>query len=193
MTSTEKKSVQPSRPIVDLIHERWSPRSFDDKQISDNDLMRLFEAARWAPSASNEQPWQYFFAHRGSAEFNQLWECLKPGNQPWAEKAATLVVCVARTQYIKYGTYNEWAEHDLGMANQNLILQARAMDIYGHFMGGFEKDKTTALLNLSDDQKPICVVALGYLGDEEQLSEPFYTRELTPRSRRPIDEFVTKI
>ncbi len=115
------------------------------------------------------------------------------GNQPWAKDAAALVVTVARKTFAANGNANGSALHDLGMANATLLLQARALDIFGHPMGGFDREKATEILNLDEDRMPVCVIALGYLGDAEQLIEPFKTRELSPRSRKTVDQFVKEI
>ncbi len=124
----------------------------------------LFEAARWAASANNEQPWQYVYAHRGTPAFEQLWNCLKP-----------------------------WSTHDVGMANAQLMLQAAQRDIYGHMMAGFDASQTAELLELSEEQRPVCMIALGYLGEADQLEEPYKTRELTPRNRLSITEFTRQL
>ena len=138
----------------------------------------------------NEQPWEYYYAHRGSDGFQKIWECLMPGNQPWAKNAAVLVVAVSRNTHAANGKHNVTALHDLGMANATLLLQARSLGIFGHPMGGFDPAKATALLQLDENRSPVCVFALGYLDDPEKLEEPFKTRELTPRSRKPVEEFA---
>ena len=116
-----------------------------------------------------------------------------PGNQPWTKSAAVLMVTMYRKSRKKTGTPNSSAAHDLGMANAHLLLQAAHRNIYGHLMGGFDKDKIRALLSLDDDVQPVCMAALGYLGEPDALEEPYKTRELTPRSRLPLEEFAKKI
>lgn len=186
-TPTTQFSVAP------FITARFSPRSFAEKPIAQAALNALFEAASWAPSANNEQPWSYHFAHRGSDGFQQLWECLMPGNQPWAKNAAVLAVTSTRKLFAASGKPNVSAEHDLGMANANLLLQARALEIFGHPMGGFDKAKTAALLGFDENTQPVCIIALGYLDDPEKLEEPFLTRERTPRSRKAVGEFAFEL
>jgi nitroreductase len=180
-------------PVIDLIRKRWSARSFSDKNISENDLKTILEAASWAPSANNEQPWQYFYSFQGNDGFQKLWECLLPGNQPWTKKASVLIAAVARKTYAANQKDNPVAIHDLGMANAQLFLQALSMNIYGHPMAGFDKGKLSSLLKLNDQQEAVCMIALGYLDDPEKLEEPFKTRELSPRQRKPLEEFATKL
>lgn len=176
--------------VLDIIKNRWSPRSFSDKVIPENDLYTLFEAAGWAASANNEQPWQYFYASNGHDGFVQIADSLFGGNKTWAEHADVLIVAVARKTFEANQSENAVALHDLGMANAHLLLQASFLGIYSHMMGGFDKAKISETLNLNDKQDAVAVIALGYLDDAEKLEEPFKTRELTPRVRKPLDAFV---
>lgn len=180
-------------PVLDLIKERWSARSYSPKAISKEDASTLFEAASWAASANNEQPWEYIYAHKGTPGFDTIWEGLLPGNQPWNKNAAILIAAIARKTIAATGNPNGYADHDLGMANAHLLLQASSMEIHGHIMGGFDKAKLTAALNLTEDQALVCVISLGYLDAPEKLEEPFKTRELTPRSRKSVTAFVKEI
>jgi nitroreductase len=187
------KEAKTSYPVIDLIRKRWSARSFSGKNISQNDLNTILEAASWAPSANNEQPWQYYYAFHGSENFQKLWECLLPGNQPWTKNASVLIAAVARKTYAANQKENPVAIHDLGMANSQLFLQATAMNIYGHPMAGFDKAKLSDFLHLNDQQEAVCMIALGYLDNPEKLEEPFKTREISPRQRKPLEEFATKL
>ncbi len=196
MKSAIEKDIKAPETDYDLhplIQKRWSPRAFADQLISKEQLNELFEAARWAASSRNEQPWLYIYAFRGTPEFEQLWECLMPGNQPWAKDAAVLMVSMYRTTLAKNGKPNGAAKHDLGLANAQLILQAAHRDIYGHMMGGFEKEKVQELLDLEENVEPVCMIALGYMGDADQLEEPYKMREQQPRTRMPIAEFAKKL
>ena len=183
MKVKEIKLAASHQALHPLIRQRWSPRAFADRPIAPVQMEELIEAARWAASANNEQPWQYVYAFRGTPGFEQLWECLVPGNQAWADRAAVLLVALQRNSFAKSGQANPWATHDLGLANAQLLLQAQYRDIYGHMLAGFVPDKVRTLLQLSADQGPVCMMALGYLGDAEQLAEPFRSRELAPRQR----------
>jgi nitroreductase len=138
----------------------------------------------------NEQPWRYIYAHRADTEaFQKLVDCLMPGNQPWAKNAAVLILSLAKTQYDN-GTPNGAALHDLGLANGNLILEATALGLHGHFMGGFDRAKAKEVFQLPDNLQPAVMIALGYQGAAEQLEEPFLSRESAPRQRKPVAEIA---
>ncbi|SDY51853.1 nitroreductase family protein [Hymenobacter psychrophilus] len=177
-------------PVLDVIRQRWSPRAFADQPVPEQALQQLFEAAAWAPSAMNEQPWRYLYAHRADeAAFRQLFDCLLPGNQPWARHAPVLVLALAKTTFSN-DTPNAAALHDLGMANSHLILEATALGLHGHFMGGFDADKAREAFGLPANLQPVVIMALGYLGRAEQLDEPFLSREQAPRQRRSVAAFA---
>ncbi|MBC6988100.1 nitroreductase family protein [Hymenobacter sp. BT491] len=177
-------------PIHELIRNRWSPRSFASYPVAPETLNQVFEAASWAASAMNEQPWRYIYAHHANTEaFGKMVECLMPGNRPWAKDAAVLILALAKTHYDN-GTPNGAALHDLGLANGNLILEATALGLHGHFMGGFDRAKATELFHLTDNLQPAVMIALGYQGEIDQLDEPFRSREKAERQRKPLSEFV---
>ena len=180
-------------PVIDLIKNRWSPRSFFQEEIEQNDLDAILEAASWAPSANNEQPWQYIYAHRGSEGFETLKSCLAPTNAAWAKDASVLLASISRKTFSLTDKENRTAMHDVGMANANLIMQALSMNIYGHFMGGFDKEKLTADLGLTTHQEPVCMIALGFLDVAEKLEEPLLSREIQVRQRKALEEFTTHL
>lgn len=179
-------------PILDIFKNRWSARSFSEKNISEQDINTILEAATWAASALNEQPWRYWIAKKGTDAFLKIWNCLMPGNQPWAKNADSYVITFASRLSEKDQTINPYAHHDLGLANAHLLLQAQALDIYSHPMAGFKKELLIQELEIPDTLDPIIVIALGYLDTPEKLEEPFFTRETSPRSRRSLSE-VTKV
>lgn len=179
--------------IHPLLEKRWSPRAFSAEPVAENIVNEIFTAASWAASAMNEQPWQYVYALRGTPGFYTLWECLLPGNQPWTKKAAVLFIALQRNKFESNGKQNKWATHDVGMANAQLLLQAVSKDVYGHLMAGFDADKVKTVLNLGEDISPVCMGALGYLGNADELNEPYKSRESAPRTRKMLEEFVTKL
>lgn len=180
--------------VLPLIRQRWSARAFDGRPLDELELFTLFEAASWAPSAMNEQPWRYRYALHGTPMFERLWECLMPGNQPWAINAGALVVSSGMKLLHRNNTPNHSWMHDVGLANSTLLTQAVSMDIYGHLIGGFDHAKADMLLNIDHAvEEIVCFLALGHLGAASSLEEPFRTRELTPRSRRSLPETVTAL
>jgi nitroreductase len=184
------KPAPTSYPVHELIRNRWSPRSFADRPIAPATLNQVFEAASWAFSAMNAQPWQYIYAHKSDSEaFQKILDTLLPGNQPWAKHAPVLIMALANTRF-ENGQPNGAALHDLGAANATLFLEATALDLHGHVMGGFDREKARHDFNLPEGVEPVAVLALGYLGAAEQLEEPFLSREKAARTRKPVAEFA---
>lgn len=188
--SMEIKIAATQYPVLDIIKKRWSARAFSEQSIGEQDLYTLFEAASWSPSSMNEQPWVYVYAHRGSELFEQMWSCLAGGNQPWAKNAAVLILSLCRNQFVTNQQTNFHALYDVGAANTVLLLQATTMGIYGHIMGGFDREKTKSTFAISDSYTIATFIALGYLDEPATLEEPFRTREVTPRTRKHIVDFV---
>ncbi|GAB3847945.1 nitroreductase family protein [Hymenobacter terrigena] len=177
-------------PVHDLIRSRWSPRAYSAQPVEQEKLNQVFEAASWAFSAMNAQPWQYIYAHKAdTAAFQKIFDTLMPGNQPWAKNAPVLIIALAKTTHDN-GQPNGAALHDLGAANATLFLEATALGLHGHVMGGFDREKLRRDFNLPDNLTPAVVMALGYLGEAEQLEEPFLSREKAARNRKPLPEFV---
>ncbi|NOT36925.1 MAG: nitroreductase family protein [Saprospiraceae bacterium] len=189
MQSKLIKVANTIQPVLELIKQRWSARSFNKQAISQEEFHTIMEAATWAASANNEQPWMYYYAHNNTESFSKLWECLVDGNKPWTKSASVLMIACVRKTFEKTGKNNGSAEHDLGMASSQLLLQATSMNIYGHIMGGFDRIKAKELLNLDDNIVPVNMIALGYLAEADQLEEPYRTRELTGRNRKKVEEF----
>lgn len=189
--SSKIKIADTQYPVLDLIKKRWSARSFSKQAIDEKDLFTLIEAASWMFSANNEQPWRFIVASRGTIAFENVVQSLSAGNVLWAKNAAAFIVSIAKTNFDKEGNpANDWAEHDLGAANAAMILQATSMNISAHPMAGFNKDHIKSSFGLGEYLKPVAVIALGYLDEAEKLEEPFKTRELTPRKRKPLAELI---
>jgi nitroreductase len=189
LESITAKEAVTQYPVHEFIRQRWSARSFSDRPIEHDTLMTLLEAASWTPSSMNEQPWVFLYAHKGEPAFQQMFDCLLPGNR-WADGAQVLLLSLARTNFVSNGQANRHALHDTGAANMALLLQAASMDIFGHQMGGFNMQKTIETFQIPNDLEPVCFISLGYLDDPEKLEEPFRSRELTPRKRKALSEFA---
>jgi nitroreductase len=188
--STLKKPAETSTPIHDLIAHRWSPRAFDSKPIEPEKLRSLFEAARWAPSSYNAQPWYFIVGTKENPEnYNRVLESLIEFNQGWAKQAPVLALSVAKLKFDD-GKANRHAFHDVGQAAANLSLQAEALGLSVHQMAGIEAEKARKLFNIPADYEAVAGIALGYAGDPAWLPEELRKRELAPRQRKPLDSFV---
>lgn len=186
-----EKPADTQYPIHDLLRQRWSPRAFDDRPIEPEKLRSLFEAARWAPSSNNEQPWRFIIAHKDNeTEWNRLFACLVEGNRTWAYRAPVLILSAASLNFEDDSTPNRHAFHDTGMAVENLVLQATALGLSAHQMAGFRIDQARADCQIPEDYEPVAMIAVGYPGDPAQLSDRLRAREAQPRVRKPLTEFV---
>lgn len=187
----EHKHATPDHPVHDLIARRWSPYAFADRDVSADDLRSLLEAARWAPSSYNEQPWSYIVATRGdAAEFDRLHSCLVEGNRPWARAAPVLALGCSRLVFTLNGKPNAAAIHDLGLASATLTLEATARGLFVHQMIGILPDRARELYGIPEDVQPLTGLAIGYAGDPAALDESYRERDLAPRPRKPLAEFV---
>ena len=177
-------------PIHELIAERWSPRAFTDEPVSAEALGSVLEAARWAPSCFNEQPWRFLVATRDDAEgFERLASFLMEGNA-WARQAPVLILAVARTTFERNDSANRHALHDVGLAAQNLSLQAQALGLSTHQMAGFEADRAREVLGLPDGFEPVSMIALGHRAEPDSLPEALREREIAPRVRKELEDVV---
>lgn len=178
-------------PVFNEIRARRSRRAYSDQPIPESDLKSLFEAARWAPSSNNEQPWVYLYATKDQPElWNSIFDTLMEGNKIWARQAPLLIVSLIRRNFLKNEKPNSSARFDLGAANALLSLQATHLGLNVHQMGGFDREKAIANLNIPPTHEPVVVLAIGYLRDSHDLPEPFKTRESAPRMRYTQEFFV---
>jgi len=189
VSRTLDKRAPTDHPIADLLARRWSPRAFADRDVSEADLLTLFEAARWAPSSSNRQPWRFLVAtRREPQEHEQLASVLNDRNRRWAPSAPVLALGVAHVsdggRPLPYGSY------DLGQAVGMLLVQATDLGLYVHQMAGYDRRRARELFGIPDDFEPMAVMAIGHPGDVDALPEDLRARELAPRGRRAVAEFV---
>lgn len=185
------KYAQPSADgVLPVLLERWSPRAFADRDVSSADLKTIFEAARWAPSSYNEQPWRFFVGHRGSETYDKIFDALVPSNQAWAKSAPVLILGVTKTRFSHNDTPNNYAAHDLGAAMALMAVEATALGLAAHQMAGFDWAKARELFAIPETYAMGSVMALGYQGELTDLPEKFQAQEQAPRSRKPLSEIV---
>jgi nitroreductase len=178
-------------PVQELIKNRWSPRAFSEKPVPKEVLQSLFEAARWAPSSNNEQPWAFIVATKDDSEnFEKSLGVLVEFNAGWAKKAPVLVIAVAELAFAKNKAPNRNAQYDVGAASLQLSIEATARGLVVHQMAGFDPESAREAYNIPQTWEPIAAMAIGYQGDASSLPEPYQTREKAPRVRKPIREFV---
>ena len=186
-----EKPANTDYPIEEILRRRWSPRAFSDRMVETEKLKSLFEAARWAPSSFNEQPWSFIVATKQKQEEHaRLLSCLVEKNQQWARLAPVLMVSIAKLSFEKTGKPNRHAFHDVGLAMGNLLVQATASGLFVHQMAGFSEEKVREIYGVPESHEPVAGVAIGYPADVDVLPEPFRERELASRSRKSIDTFV---
>ena len=185
------KKATTDYPIQKALAERWSPYGFEDRPVSEADLRSLFEAARWAASSYNEQPWNYLVATReNSPEFGRLLSCLVETNQAWAKAAPVLVLGVVSLRFAKNNKDNRAAVHDLGLAAGNLAVEATARGLSVHQMIGILPDRAREVYQIPEHFEAWTAMAIGYKADPAKLSDALKERDLTPRQRKPLNEFV---
>jgi nitroreductase len=179
-------------PVHDVIARRWSPVGFADRPVAAADLRSLFEAARWAPSAFNEQPWSFIVARREDADhFAAVHSCLVEGNQDWAANAPVLMLTVASEQFARNGAPNATALYDLGQAVAMLTVEATARGLAVHQMGGILPDRAAELFGVPDGRRVATALAVGYAVDDvTTLPEAWQARDTAPRVRRPLADTV---
>jgi len=186
-----EKPAPVQSPIHELLARRWSPRAFDARPIEADKLRILFEAVRWAPSSNNEQPWRFIVAGKEQrTAYDQLLACLVEGNRTWASRAPLLVLSVARLNFEESGKPNRHALHDTGMATENLLLQATALELAAHPMAGFDAEKARADLKIPSGYDPVAMIAVGYPGDPSILPDRLRQREQAARERDHVSTFV---
>jgi nitroreductase len=188
---TDIKLAQTDHPVNELIAKRWSPYAYSDKPVSADNLQSLFEAARWAPSCYNEQPWYYIVGVRNDPEqYEKVLSCLVEMNQRWAKAAPVLALGIASGMFKRNGKPNRHALHDLGLASGILTIEATVRGLAVHQMAGILPDKARAVFAIPDGYEAVTGIAIGYRAQTDRAPEALRQRDLTPRSRRPLREFV---
>ena len=187
-----EKPANTQQPIHDVLAQRWSGRAFESTVISREQIVRLMEAARWAPSCFNDQPWRYLVWDKNSDAENwqKAFACLGEGNQRWVINTPLLLAACADEEFSKKpGKANRWGQHDTGAASASLCIQASTMGLMAHQMGGFDSEKLRTTFSIPQRYTPMAMIAVGHpVASIEQLNENNKARELAPRTRNPLGE-----
>jgi nitroreductase len=188
---THLKQAQTSEEVLPGVRDRWSPRAFADREVSMTDLTKVFEAARWAPSSNNEQPWRFIVGLRGSETYRKIGSALVEFNRLWALKAPVLILGVAKRGFSKDNSANGYHLFDLGSATGFITLQATALGLVTHQMAALDKNAARKALGVPDEFEIGSAMALGYLGEPSTLpNEKMINQETAPRTRKPLSEIV---
>ncbi len=191
MTSANTRTAD--HPIDPMFLERWSPRAFDGQSISEGDVLTLFEAARWAPSSYNSQPWRFLYARRDTPQWDTFLNLLVPFNRSWAERASLLIIAVSNSMMLPPGQDKPVPSYshsfDTGAAWASLALQASKMGLQAHGMVGFDKEAAFAQLNVPEGYRVEAAIAVGRPGDKSVLPEALQARE-QPNGRNPVSAFA---
>jgi nitroreductase len=187
----KERTISTDYMIHPLLVERRSPRAFAADMIEPEKLQRIFEAARWAPSSSNEQPWRFIVGIKGNGPtYDKIFSALSERNRNWAQSAPVLAIGVAKKTLSHNGNPNRFHQYDTGQAVAYLTMQAMAEGVFIHQMGSYSAAQARELFNIPDDFEPMAALVLGYLGDPTILPEDLRERETGPRRRRPLAETV---
>ncbi|HVH99643.1 MAG TPA: nitroreductase family protein [Enhygromyxa sp.] len=186
------KPADTDKPLLEAIAKRWSPRAFAEREPTDAELELVFEAARWAASCFNDQPWRYILVRRTEPEFADALAGLVESNQAWAREAPVLGFSLAQPSFTQTGKPNMHAWHDVGAASALLSIQAASIGLLVHQMAGIQRDVVRERFAVPDQFEVVAGLAMGWPGDPQQLAEPYRERELAPRSRRALSETLIR-
>jgi nitroreductase len=186
-----EKKAETSVPIHELLARRWSPRAYDAiRPVARTQLQALIEAGRWAPSCNGDEPWRYLIWDRirDPAGWQKAFACLAPGNQAWVKNVPLLMLSCAGSKFAHNGKPNRWSQHDTGMASLSIALQAVALGLIAHQMGGFDAEQARAAFNIPAEYTPMAMIAIGYQAEPAVLPDEIKAKEIAPRRRRPLAE-----
>jgi len=184
------KEAQPDFPIHSLLAKRWSPRAFQNKKVEREKLLSIFEAARWSPSGSNQQPWTYIVGMKGDNTYKRIFECLVEFNQIWTKTVPVLVLSCGKKVMNEKEEINPYYMYDVGQSVAHMTFQAMHEGLHIHQMGGFDTEKTVRLFEIPAKYKPLSVIAIGYLGEHTLLPERMQKSELDERTRFESKEWI---
>ena len=187
----EQRRAITSVPIHDLLARRWSPRAFDpNRPVARRDLVRIMEAGRWAPSCNGDEPWRYLVwdRTRDPEGWQKAFDCLTDSNKKWVKNVPLLMLSCAGSVFAHSGKPNRWTQHDTGAASVSMALQAVALGLIIHKMGGYDPEKARAAFAIPADYTPMAMIAVGYQAEPDILDEETKAKELRPRARKPLAE-----
>jgi nitroreductase len=185
----DDRLAQTSKPIHDLLARRWSPRAFDPmRPVSREQLKVLLEAGRWAPSCNGDEPWRYLIWDKGRDPqgWQKAFDCLSENNKKWVKNVPLLMLSCAGSTFQATGKPNRWTQHDTGAASVSMALQATAMGLMVHQMGGWDVDKARAAFDIPAEYTPMAMIAVGYQTGPEILDDETKAKEMRPRARKPV-------
>lgn len=192
-TDLPRKPATTRVPIHELLAARWSPRAFDaTRGVTREQITALIEAARWAPSCFGNEPWRFLMWNRtdDGAGWQRAFACLSPGNQSWVKSVPLLFAAIADPAFDHNGEPNRWAQYDTGAASENLVLQAVALGLAAHQMGGFDAERLRAEFGIPEHCTPMAMIAVGYQAAPHHLTEEQRAKEVAPRVRKPQETRV---
>jgi nitroreductase len=194
MPSPHPTPPKPDHPVLPVIIERWSPYAYEPRPVEREKLLSCLEAARWAPSSYNEQPWTFILAERtDQAEFERILQCLVEGNRAWTRNAGVVMLTVVSRLFVKNGKPNAAAEHDVGLAAGNLVLQAASLGLQGHQMIGIERDRARSTYGIPGSHEALTAIALGYpAAVPPNTTDELQMRDVARRLRKPLSEIVIR-
>jgi nitroreductase len=191
MPTAHAKEAKVGHPVLELIRKRWSPCVFSEKPVEHEKLLSLFEAARWAPSCYNEQPWSMILGIAGEGEAHgKILSCLVDANVLWAQHAPVLGLTVSRLAFARNGKPNRHAIHDVGLAMGVLVIQATALGLNVHQMAGFRVEQAREVCEIPEGHEPVAAFAIGYVGDPSAAAPKLRERDEAERTRKPLEEFL---
>ncbi len=183
------KRAKTKYEIIEILAQRWSPRAFSDKAIESEKLKRIFEAARWSPSANNSQPWSFIVGIKDNDNtYDKIYSTFVEFNQLWTKFAPVLIISCGTTDFNNRQMYTY--SYDVGQSVAYLTVQATSEGLFVHQMSGFDRDKTKELFNLPENVEPISAIAIGYIGNPDILNEKLKLMEMSERVRKDFDKFI---
>ncbi len=185
-----QKPAETTLDLSPVIKNRWSPRAFDSRPVEERKLQAVLEAARWAASAFNEQPWRFVVGRKGDEKYDIILQSLIDWNRQWAQKAPVLILNLAKSNFSHNGKPNVTALYDLGQAVAQMALEAVHQGLVSHQMSGFDPAKAVDRLDIPKGFQAVSVIAIGYYGKAQELPEDMQKSEVAPRRRIPVEELL---